>query len=264
MTITTVDGIIAGAKPPVYFHKALSGNLLAGRPHTPIYTAGIPGAAVANASGLSGAALTSYAGQLSFTNPGSGNTHLTRLAATGTQNGTLMLVDRLWHSGDVGFASGVKTINSVAWPARDADGTTAGKGVMVGLEISTATGAGTPVPVLTYTNNAGTSGQTASPAFAYGASSIQGSFYPFALAAGDVGVQSIQSLNFPSTMTSGVIHLVAYRVLAMIDIGTNGGAAGPLELGLPRMFDNTVPQLIFVPSATTSTFLAGTMSVTQG
>jgi hypothetical protein len=66
-------------------------------------------------------------------------------------------------------------------------------------------------------------------------------------------------------MTSGAVSLVAYRVLATIDLGTfAGNALGPIDLGFPQLYNNTVPQLIFVPSTTTTSIIAGAVTVAQG
>jgi hypothetical protein len=51
-----------------------------------------------------------------------------------------------------------------------------------------------------------------------------GSFIPIQLAAGDAGVRSIQSWTQSATMTSGVYHLVAYRVLARIGLPSLTGS----------------------------------------
>lgn len=267
MAITTLDGIVAGCLPPQFFYKTLSGTLVAGRPFTPFYTAGIPGAAVAPTPGLSGAALTSYAGQLPFTNPVTGNSYLARFVADCVnQSGTLLLCDRLWHnSGLVVTTTTAQTVNSAAWPARDANGSTNGEGVLIGLEISGATGAGAATPSISYTDQSGNAGATGSMLFTYAASSAVGSFYPFTLAAGDTGVRSIQTCTLGVSMTSGTIHLVAYRVLA--EISTIAGVAGAVDAitsGMARMFDDTVPFLIFIPSGTASSYLTGTMTVAQG
>ncbi len=47
MAITTVDGALAGFRPAEKILKAVTGTLVAGRPHSLFYLAGIPGAAVA-------------------------------------------------------------------------------------------------------------------------------------------------------------------------------------------------------------------------
>ena len=267
MAITSVDLALAGSKPPEFYTKALSGTLVAGRPFTPFYTAGIPGAATANASGVAGAALTSYAGQIGIPTA-SGNTHLMRFSGVSSaQAGMLLLGDRLWHNSGLSVTTtGAQTVNSVAWPARDENGATDGAGVQIGLEISTATGNGNANPSISYTNSAGTAGKTGSMVTAYVNASAIGSFYPFSLAAGDVGVRSIQSLTLGTSMISGAFALVAYRVLATLELPAAGipNAVDALTSGMPRLYDTSVPFLLFYPSTTTTTQLSGQVVYTQG
>ena len=266
MAITTVDGIIAGGQPTAFFMKALSGTLVAGRPFTPWRTAGIPSLAAAPSSGINGAALTSVNGQLPFVNPGSGNSYVGRLVADVTQAGVLLVVDRLWENSGLNVTStSAQAISMPTLPARDADGTSDGRLVLIGLEIVTATGAGANVPQITYTNSVGTTGRTANPIVAYAASAGIGSFFPFALASGDLGVRAVTSYINTVSMTSGSISLVAYRVLAASNVGAlSGNAAGPIDLGMPRLYDNTVGQLLFIPSTTTTSNITGTFTVERG
>ena len=267
MAITTLDGAIAGMQYPRIITKAVTGTMVAGRPHSLFYLAGMPGAAVAPTPGLAGAALTTYAGQIPFTNPVSGNTYLSRFQGQATIAGTLVLCDRLWHnSGLVVTTTTAQTVNSVAFPARDAAGTTNGDGVMIGLEVSTATGAGAATPSISYTNQAGTAGKTGSMIIPYAASSIAGTFYPFSLAAGDTGVRSIQTCTLGVSMTSGAIHLVAYRELARLEVTSANipNAIDALTSGFPRMFDNTVPFIYFIPSTTTTSNISGSVVWSQG
>ena len=267
MAITTVDGALAGMKPPEYFAKAVSGTLVAGRPMNLNYLAGIPGAMAAPAPGVAGAALTAYAGQIPIP-AASGNTHLVRFSGVSSaQGGVLMLCDRLWHnSGLVVTTTGAQTVNSVAWPARDSNGSTNGVGVYIGLEISAATGAGAATPTIVYTNDAGTGSKTGSMRVTYAASSITGTFYPFTLATGDTGVRSIQSCTLGVSMTSGSISLVAYRVLATIELVGAGipNAVDALTSGMPRLYDTTVPFLLYIPQTTTTSLTSGTVVYSQG
>lgn len=267
MAITTLDGALAGMKPPTYFSKAVTGTLVAGRPFSPFYLAGVPGAATAPSPGLAGAALTTYAGQLPIP-AASGNTHLARFSGVSSaQAGVLLLCDRLWHnSGFTITSTGAQTINSAAWPARDMNGSTNGVGVILGVEISSATGAGTPTITVSYTNDANTSGRTGTNSVATVATSAAGTFYPIGLAAGDTGVRSVQTLTLSATWTSGTMHLVAYRVLASLELGAAGlpNAIDALTSGMPRCYDNTVPFLVYIPQTTTTTQLTGTAVFTQG
>lgn len=267
MAITTVDGALAGMKPPEYFAKAVTGTLVAGRPMNINYLAGVPGAMAAPAPGIAGAALTSYAGQIPIP-AASGNTHLARFSGVSSaQGGILMLCDRLWHnSGIVVTTTTAQTVNSVAWPARDKNGSTNGVGVYIGLEISAATGAGAATPTISYTDESNNAGSTGSMQVTYAASSSTGTFYPFTLAAGDTGVRSIQSVTLGVSMTSGSVSLVAYRPLATIELTAAGlpTAIDALTSGMPRLYDTSVPFLLYIPQTTTTSLLTGSVVYTQG
>lgn len=269
MAITTVDGVIGGFKPAQFIWKEASGTLAVGRSYTPFYAGGIPSAAVAPTPGISGAALTSYAGQIPFTNPSAGqNTYLARFVAfSANQGGSIMLADRLWHNSGITITSTTaQTVNSVTFPARDNNGSTNGEGVFLGVEVSTATGAGNPTITIGYTNSDNTSGRTGTNVYAVSASSPIGTFYPIGLQSGDKGVRSIQSITLSATWTSGTIHLVAYRPLVIVNSASAGitGVVDALTSGLPRMYDNSVPFLIYTPNTTASTYFSGSMTVTQG
>jgi len=265
MAITTRDGIIAGVKVPEDILK-VGAATVAGRFYSPFYVAGRPGAAAANVAGTSGLALTSYAGQIPFSNPVSGNTYLARFSATVNVAGTLVLCDRLWHnSGLSATANTLQSFTSATWPARDMDGSTNGRGVMIGFEVSTVMGAGTPTFKLDYTNSAGTPGQTITTA-AQSTTMAVGSFIPIELAAGDVGVRTITGWTLSATMTSGAYHLVAYRPIASVDIvtGNIGNAVNYLTSGFPRLYDNTVPFFLWLPSTTTAPIIRAQIVYTQG
>lgn len=267
MAITSLDLAIAGQRPVEMFSKAVTGTLVAGRPFSPFYLAGVPGAAVAPTPGLAGAALTAYAGQIPVP-PASGNTHLSYLQMTSSaQAGGLMLADRLWHnSGFTITAATAQTVNSVAWPARDKNGATLGDGVYLGVEVSTATGAGVPTITVSYTNSAGVAGRTATNSVATVATSAAGTFYPIGLAAGDTGVRSVQTLTLSATWTSGTIHLVAYRPIMPLGFAAAGVPASinAITGNLARVYDTSVPFFIYTPQTTTTTQLSGGVKFTQG
>jgi hypothetical protein len=265
MAITTLDAVVEGMRPPENVIKN-GVTTVAGRLYSLFYLAGAPGAAAVPSPGVAGAALTTYAGQIPFTNPASGDySYLARLAAMSTENGTLLLCDRLWHnSGLDPTSTGAQTVNSAAWPARDKNGSINGDGVYIGLEVSTVLGAGTPTLTLGYTDQDGNAGASSVSA-AIATTSAAGSFYPLPLAAGDTGVRSIQTLQQSATMTSGAYHLVAYRILATV--GVHAGMENAIDVlssGMPRLYDNTVPFLLFLPAGTTAPIITAQMTVTQG
>jgi hypothetical protein len=268
MALSTLNQIVAGMQAPRYFCKVSGTMEAAGVMHSLLYAAGLPGAGVAPSPGLSGAALTSYAGQLPFQNPVSGNTNLARLEANSPVAGTLFLCDRLWHNSGIGITTTTaQTVNSVAFPARDALGLVNGHGVMIGLEASSAIGGGAVAnTTISYTNNvgAGTSGKTGTMA-SWPATAAAGTFVPFQLAAGDGGVRSVESITLGTTYTSGTVHLVAYRVLAALGMQANvSNQLDAIQCGFPQMHDGAVPFLIWLPSATTSATIQGSATWSQG
>ena len=264
-----MDSAIAGARTPDSFIKVGATMENAGVFHSLFYTSGQPGAAAAPTPGLAGTALTTYAGQIPWTNPTGGNeSRLMRLSAAANVVGTLVLVDRLWHnSGLVVTTTTAQTVNSVAWPARDENGSTNGNDIMVGIEVSTATTNASAVTntTMSYTNEAGTAGRTATMSF-FNATAVAGTFVPFQLQAGDGGIRSVQSVTLGTSYGAGTIHLVAYRVLAQVPImsANVGNFVDIISSGAVRLYDNTVPQLLWLPSATTATTVQGQFVVTQG
>lgn len=118
---------------------------------------------------------------------------------------------------------------------------------------TTPMGAATPNLSINYTNQAGTSGRTtptvlpvgtsANPkgAIAYSGTGV-GKYGPFLpLAAGDSGIQSVQSVTISTSYLSGVLNLVICRPILTLPITTVGVAAERDLLNqvpsLPRIYD---------------------------
>lgn len=270
MANTSLDLFVANMREPVPFMKTGATMRAAGVLHSFWYTAGEPGAASAPTPGINGAALSStsaqVAGQIPFSNPVSGNTNLAMLCATTTLVGSLYLVDRLWHNSGITITTTTEqAITSPTWPARDRAGATNGLGVMVGLEVSGVLGNGTVTnTTMRYTNSAGTGTRTATIA-SFPSSASAGTFIPFALAAGDLGVRSIQGLTLGTSYVSGTMHLVAYRILARLGVTTEREASKDLfALGAPRIYNGAVPFLLWRPSAVTAVNIDGAVTWAQG
>lgn len=267
MALTTADLVLAGSQQPRDFAKAVTGTMVAGRPHSLFYLAGRPGPGAAPAAGIGGENLTTAVGQLPFTNPVSGETRLNGFTAQATQAGTLLLCDRIWQNSGIDVTSTAEQTftGSAQIAARDQDGTNAGVGVFAAVEVVTAVGAGTPTLTLKYTDQSGNAGATGTNVVATVASSIAGTFYEIGLAAGDTGIRKAESLTLSATWTSGTITVVLYRVLARLPLLAQiPNSVDALTSGFPNLYDNTVPFLVFIPNTTTTSNISGSVSWSQG
>jgi hypothetical protein len=216
------------------------------------------------------------AGSMWRGNPASGNSYVSVVSAIAAGNsagsGCLMLIDRLWNNGGFTITSTTaQTVNSVAWPSRcptsatDQTPSTNGYGVLLGMEISVGTGAGTPTITVGYTNSAGTASRTAANLVATGASSPATTFYPIGLQAGDTGVRSVQSVTLSATWTSGTMNLVAYRILGTMPLSQAGLPLGDfLNFGAPRVYDSSCLSFLFIPNSTNPVSVYATLVETQG
>lgn len=140
------------------------------------------------------------------------------------QQGTLIVYDRLADvSGLDATNTGVQTFAASAslTPSRN----TGGKGNQIWLEVYTAIGSATNI-VVNYTNENGTSGRT-TPNVRFGASGFAEALriMKCPLQAGDLGVQSVQSVQLASsTGTVGDFGVTLARPLFMIPLLTVGAA----------------------------------------
>lgn len=256
--------------PPTTLFKNGTTMEAAGIQHSLFYAPGNPGAAAAPSPGINGAALTTYAGQIPFTNPGGGD--ITKLAQlelfAASAAGTLLIRDRLWHnSGITVTTTTAQAITSGAMPARDRNGSTNGEGLMACLEVSTATtnaGAVTTI-TLDYTNSAGTAGRTGTIS-SFPATAVAGTTVSFNLQAGDTGIRSIQGITLGTTLGAGAVHLVVYRELAGVGVAVanNPNNKDAIALGAPRCYDNTVPYPVWCAAGTAALTLHAQLTFAQG
>jgi hypothetical protein len=268
MSINTRDQNIAGMQAPINIGKNGSSMEAIGQPHSLFYTAGQLGAAAVPSPGINGAALTSYPGQIPFANPQNpALAYLGRAAISASQAGTLIIADRLWHnSGLVVTTTGAQAISAVAIPARDRNGAALGHDVQWALEVSTATTNGSPVTNGTWAytdqdNNAGSGTIPNMPATA-----TAGTFVSLSLGAGDSGARAPTSISLGTSYVTGAIHLVAYRELARLNVSVIGGFAKfdmPTD-GKVQLFNDSVPFLIWVPTATAALQMTGHLAWSNG
>lgn len=271
MPITKLDDIIAGVKTPQFFAKTTGPSTASGRYISYWGIGGIPGAGSYDTT-LAGVALSStsslVSGQIPYYNAtATKQMHLARVAGLSNNGGIMLICDRLWHNGGMSITStSSQTINSATWPARDNNGSINGEGILIGVEVSATTGSGTPTITLGYTNSAGTSGRTATNQLATSATVGAGHFYPIGLQAGDLGVRSIQSLTLSATWTTGTINLVAYRVLSVLEqpVSNLGVSLDALTGGLPKLYNGTVPFVVFLSNSGTAFRVYGQLIYAEG
>ena len=272
MAITTLNGALAGMQP--MRHSVKNGITMAAisptRGYTHWYTTGIPGAATASATGVNGAALTPASagtqGAWARENPAGGlDAYIAQLMIQPNQSGVMLLVDRLWHNS--GLSTTLTTAQSItpaALPARDRTATTNGNDVIAALEWSATGGAGTPFVTLTYTDQDGNAG--ASATLSAVTTPPVGTLEFFSLAAGDTGIRAPTSFIQTATRTSGAFHLVLMRILAAIPCNTVNIPTffDVLTGGRPEIWDDSVLQLIWLPSATSAVGYSAWIRETHG
>ena len=267
MAITTLDGAIAGFQPPQALLKVGTTMEGAGVFHTFWYTAGRPGAAAANAAGVNGRAVTPslVTGEIDRTNPGAGNAYLARLQTQLNTAGTLLLVDRLWENSGLSVTSTTaQAITPAAIPSRDLNGAALGHGVQAAIEWSAAGGAGPPTVTLTYTDQDGNTGNTGT--FSGNGTPAAGTVEIFTLDAGDSGVRAPTSFIQNATRTSGTMHLILFRIIAMLPgpLIYVGNALDVVTAGMPRIYNDSCLQLLWLASSTAGVNLSGIYLETQG
>jgi hypothetical protein len=265
MAITTYNQCLSSARPAINFHKpsataegaatfhslwALAGYPIAGAT-PPAYTAG-SGYIPTNAT----------AGSIPFINPASGETILSFLNVAGGVSGTLIIYDRLWHCS--GFTTAAAATLPVTTPGtinRYTDFT----GIELWGEVYSAPGATGATWTCSYTNQAGTTGRTATYTHPANAESV-GQMLPFLLDAGDTGVQSIASFTTSATSgTAGSIGVTLLKRLAEIPLCPGvKNALDVFSLGAPRIRNNACLAFMVQCSGTSTGVMSGSLIYSQG
>jgi hypothetical protein len=174
------------------------------------------------------------------------------------------LIDILWvNSGLSVTTTTAQTVNSVTFGARDIQETSNGRGVEIGILVTTATTNAGAVTTITaaYTNADGTGTRNASiPSFP--ATCVAGSIIPFRYQEGDNGVRSIQTITLGTTLGGGAISLIAFRRVVQLGCYNVNAAARVFwnDDGVRILSGSTiVPYQI--PTATNATTFQGSVYV---
>jgi len=236
---------------------------------------GFPGAWSPGTSGVNGRVTDGTTsgdyGCIPIQNPSVGANYLTSIDMAASVNHTHLVFDVLWvNNGLTITTTTAQAITTPTLPARDINGTTNGEGCMIGIMCTAAVGLAAVASnaTVSYTNSAGTAGRTATLTAIVGsqapATPVIGTIIWFNLAAGDKGVQSIQSITLGTSWVSGSISLFIARDIAMI--GTtlpNVSATKPLPNPGVRLYNGTCLLHCVQASATTATFFSGELTVME-
>jgi hypothetical protein len=245
---TTDDGNVLEAP----FYKSSSLSEAAGVWHSLWTASGYPTGGAAPA-GTPGAAYVNAAGGLgAWGNQDPLTKHLLSIEAGANRDCWLMLYDRLVGVGGISLTStGNKTVSSAALPRY-----TDGVGVQAWLEVSTITATPTCVVNLSsYTDHEGNTGASGGTlTFPATVTNVDTFLGPLPLAAGDLGVRAVSTLNVATASGgAGATSLVLIKPLAYLPLTASLGAALDLMAklpSLPRVFDGATLGLAFVATGT--------------
>lgn len=208
-------------------------------------------------------------GAIPFTAPGgSREKHLIGANITPLTAGVYLLYDRLFHIGGLsGTSTGSQTVQgSPASPALTRN--TGGVGNMAWYEIYTIIGTTGTTLTMTYTNQGGTGSRTST--INIGATNFREvtRVQRIPLAAGDTGIQSIQSVQLTATTTTaGNFGITIAQPLAWIPVGA-AGTAGWRDYstglpGIPVIDPNACLSLMFIPAAATAPEVWGCLGTVE-
>ena len=246
MAITKLDEYIASAKQRLTWMKTGTRTLVAAMPYTLFDIAGSPGAGTLNigntANGL--VPTDAVAGYPIIATFSGNNGYLSKVEFGSSAPCCFDLFDRLFAAGAYAYTGQTNTLSSQ--PSYSSRIVSVYSGLQVWMEVVTAFVTGTAWTVrITYTDqdgNAGASGVDL-PTMAAAALPI-GRMYQLPLAAGDGGLQKIESVivtNGGTAMTAGTFNVMVLRPLWFGRVVTaNGGDVHDLlKTGLPRIFEDS-------------------------
>lgn len=225
---------------------------------------GMPAAGSVPTTGAGAAYTNTTAGSLQVPSAlaGGENLFLGQVSLGMQTVGTLVLYDRLWAtSGLSGTVTTAQTVGTGTLPRY-----TTGDGVELWLEWYTATGSTPATVTSSFTNQAGTSGQTTT-SFALPASVPANRMYQLQLPSGSTGVRSCESVTLSaSTLTAGDFGVTLLKRLATIpvQVAGSGQTIDFFQLGKLNLASSTatLPSLWFMilPSTTTTGVISGQVS----
>ena len=194
--------------------------------------------------------------------------HLIGASITPLTPGAYLLYDRLFHTGAL---SGVSTADQTvqgSTPSPALTRNTSGAGNIAWYEIYTAIGTSTTTLTMTYTDQGGNTGQTAT--INIGATGFREvtRAQRIPLAAGDTGVRAVEKVKLTaSTGTAGDFGITIAQPLAWIPVGSAGTAGWrDYTTGLPTIpviNPDACQAVMFIPAAATAPEVWGCIATVE-
>jgi len=190
--------------------------------------------------------------------------YLSLLTAVCTSIGNLQLLDHHW--GCSGFSGIVTTAQTVVGAPTTTPRNTTGEGNLIFLTCYTATGSTAVTATITYVNESGVAGRTATVSIP--ASNPAGRVLQAKLQNGDFGVRSITSVILSATTgTAGNFGLsIMQPISSPIPMGTANltTSFNFLHTGIPDINTDAAIAFILTASTTSSGILKGTLNLSRG
>lgn len=259
MTILSFDQYIAAAKQKIGYQKTASRTAVALVPFSVFDTAGNPSGTLAVGNTAKGIVPTdALAGYPLINAFGGGATGM----LTGVQFGStvacrLTLFDCLFSAGAYAFTAATTTLASQPVYSGRLPAGTDYTNTEIWLEVSTAFVTGTTWSVVvTYTNQVGAASKSTLSFTGLAAAALTaGKMLPLSLAAGDTGVQKIQSVivtNAATAMTAGAFNVHVMRRLwtGRVRVANDGDVHDMLRIGAPAIFDTSALRVVVQPDGT--------------
>jgi len=260
--ITSNDDWISSTKQIVEYFKSQTVTTIAGQYFSIFDRTGQPGPgtlAIGNtANGIK--PVDTNAGYWPINAFGGGaKGYLSRVAFSSSVVTRLGVYDRLFAAGAYAFNSGTTNLTSQPTFTDRIPGGTDYKGLEIWIEFTTALATGTVFTVtVTYTDQDGNTGASTG-AFTVATpltNGILNRMFQLPLAAGDTGVQKIESVTIAHTgMTAGAINVMILRPLApmlRVPIINGGDVFDLFRTGMPEVFDTSAIFVIANPDGTSS------------
>lgn len=248
MAITTLDGFIAAASQQVSYLKTASRTGVAGIPFSVFDLAGNPGAGtLAIGNTANGVVPTDATAGYPLINAIAANGYIGGIAFGSTVAGRLILMDCLFSAGAYSFNSNVTLASQPSFSSRVPGGTDFNN-TELWLEAVTAFTGNQTIQV-TYLDQGGAAGDTG--AVATGVAPIVGRMLQLPLAAGDTGLQRIDSVvSSIATVGTFNVHVMRRLWMGRCRLNNDGDSHDFLKTGMPQIFADSALRLIIQPDST--------------